>query len=126
MADPTVITVQDILAPFVAPGANDADFTFTALTASDGDAWTCNGRDILLVMNPEAGAKWITIISTDDEFGRAEEITQYSLGAGEWAAFGVGLTNSKGWKDTAGKIKVIPEDATVDAAVLRLPPGFGR
>lgn len=126
MADPTVIVVQDILAPFAEVGVNDADFTFTALTASDGDAWVCTGRDILLVYNPEAGAKTLTIVSTDDEFGRAESITDYSLGAGEWAAFGVGLTNTKGWKDTAGKIKVIPEDATVDAAVLRLPAGFGR
>ena len=126
MADPTVITPVDILGPFDAITALDAEFVFTALTVTDGDSWICNGRDILLVYNPSGADLWITITSVDDEFGRGEDITTYDITTLKWAAFGVGLTNSKGWKDTAGKIKVTPESADLDAVVLRLPTGFGR
>ncbi len=125
MAAPTAITVQSVLAPFAAVGAGAADFTFAAGTITDGDTFVCTGRELLLVTNTEASdAKTVTIVSVDDEKGRAENITSYSLAAGDFAVFGVGLTNSKGWKSTAGTIRITVEAATVKVAVLRLPAGY--
>jgi hypothetical protein len=125
MAPPTVITVQEVKAPFAAITAGTADFTFAAGTLTDGDTFACTGRELLLVTNTEAAdAKTITITSVDDEKGRAEDITSYSLAAGDFAVFGVGLTNSKGWKSTAGTIRITVSAATVKVAVLRLPAGY--
>lgn len=125
MADPTAITVQTIKGPFEAITAGGADFTFAAGTITDGDTFVCTGREILIVTNTEvADAKTVTITSVDDEKGRSEDITAYSLAAGDFAVFGVGLTNSKGWKSTAGKVRITVSAATVKVAVLRLPAGF--
>jgi hypothetical protein len=111
--------------PWTAITAGSADFTFAAGTPSDGDTFVCTGREILLVRNTEvADAKTVTIVSVDDETNRAENITNYSLAAGDFAVFGVGLTNAKGWKSTAGTIRITVEAATVQVAVLRLPAGY--
>lgn len=124
MADPTVITVQTIKGPFEAIAANGADYTMAAGTVTDGDTFVCTGREILLCRNINVAAKTITITSIADETNRTEDITTYSIGASEYAVFGVGLTNSKGWKSTAGTIRITVEHADVLVAVLRLPAGF--
>jgi hypothetical protein len=124
MADPTDITVQTILEPFEAVTAGDADITFAACTETDGDVFVCTGREILLFSNTNVGAQTVTITSVDDEKGRSENITDYSLAAEDYAAFGVGLTNSKGWKSSAGEIRITASSEDVLVAVLRLPAGF--
>lgn len=124
MADPTVITVQTIKGPFEAIVANGADYTMAAGTVTDGDTFVCTGREILLCRNINVAAKTITITSIADETNRTEDIATYSIGAGEYAVFGVGLTNAKGWKSTAGTIRITVEHADVLVAVLRLPAGF--
>lgn len=124
MADPTVITVQTIKGPFEAIAANGADYTMAAGTVTDGDTFVCTGREILLCRNINVAAKTITITSIADETNRTEDITTYSIGASEYAVFGVGLTNAKGWKATAGTIRITVEHADVLVAVLRLPAGF--
>lgn len=124
MADPTVIAIQTILAPFAAVGAGAADFVFVAGTVTDGDTYACTGRELLLAFNTGAGARTITIVSVDDETNRAESITAYSLAAGDYAVFGQGLTNSKGWQSSAKTIRITVSHAEVTVAVLRLPAGF--
>jgi hypothetical protein len=125
MAAPTAITVQQVKGPFEAITAGGADFTFAAGTITDGDTFVCTGRELLLVTNTEVtDPKTITITSVDDEKGRSEDIATYSLAAGDFAVFGVGLTNSKGWKSTAGTIRITVSAATVKVAVLRLPAGY--
>ena len=120
----TVITVQQLLSPFpVTPlTANSADIVFTALTVTEGDEFTCTGREVILIKNG-TGTNTLTISSADDEKGRAEDITSYSLADGDFAMFSQGLTNSQGWK-TAGKIKLTPSSAEITCAVLRLPTGY--
>ena len=124
MADPTVIVPQNVLSPWAAYGAGTADITFAAGTPSDGDTFVCTGRELLIVNNTDVAAKTITVVATDDETNRAESITTYSLAAGDFAAFGVGLTNSKGWKSSTGTIRITVEDADIKVAVLRLPAGY--
>ena len=117
----TAITVQTIKGPFEAIAAGGADFTLAAGDVANGNKFQCTGREILIVENGGASPYTVTITSVDDEKGRAENITSYSLAAGDFAVFGVGLTNSQGWKQTDGTILVNVENAAVLVAVLRLP-----
>ncbi len=131
MADPTAITVQALKAPFDAVVANDRDITFTALTLTWGEAFTCTGREVILVKNG-TGTNTVQFIASDDEKNRglATEDLTYSLAASDFAVFGFGLTNERGWKGASspivGKIKMIPSSVQVTCAVVRLPAGYGR
>lgn len=120
----TAIVVQQLLSPFPATPltANSADLAFTALTVTEGDEFICTGREVILIANG-TGTNTLTITSADDEKGRAEDIT-YSLDENDHAAFGVGLTNSQGWKNSSGKIKLTPSSAEIKCAVVRLPAGY--
>ena len=118
-----VLTVQNISAPFATISAGGADFTFAA-GSTDGDTFACTGREILVAFNSGAAPYTITITSVADEKNRTGDVTAYSLAAGDYAVFGVGLTNAKGWKSTAGTIAVDVEHADVKWAVLRLPAGY--
>lgn len=123
MADPTVITVQTVKGPFDTIAANGADFTFAAGTITDGDVFTCTGRELLLFYNT-SGTNTVTITATDNDKGRSEDITSYSLGAGEFAVFGVGLTQKKGWMNSSKQIRLTVSSANITVAVLRLPAGY--
>jgi hypothetical protein len=122
----TVITPQTILGPFDtnSGSAGYHDFTLAASTAATTDAWTCTGKDILILFNSGSIAYTATITSQADEKNRTEDITDYSLAAGDYAAFGCGLTNGKGWMDSSKKITITTSNILIKVAVLRLPPGY--
>ena len=124
MAAPTAITVQQMKSPFDAVVATGFDFTFAASTLTDGDTFVCTGREILLVQNTTAGALTITVTSVVDDKGRTGDITTYSVGANGFSVIPVGLTNSSGWKSSAGTIRITCSAVTLKVAVLRLPAGF--
>lgn len=118
------IAPQTTKGPFEAITAGIADFLWTAGNVA-GDTFICTGREILLFWNPAGGSTYtVTITSVDDEKGRSEDITAYSMAAGDFAHFGVGLTNSNGWKNTSGLVTVTVSNAAVLVAILRLPAGF--
>jgi len=118
----TAITVQSVTAPFAAVTAGSADFTLAAGDVANGNSFVCTGKELLICYNSDgANPYYITISSVDDRHGRSEDITEYSLAAGDYAVFGVGLTNSKGWKQSSGVINIAVENAAVEVAVLRLP-----
>ncbi len=119
------VTPVTVIAPFAAVAAGAADFTFQAANATDKEYFVCTGRELLIAYNSDgASAYTVTITSVDDEKGRSEDITTYSLAAGDYAVFGVGLTNAKGWKQTSGQIYIEASNAAVKFAVLRLPAGY--
>jgi hypothetical protein len=122
----TAITPQTILGPFAATNgeAGVHDFTWADSSSSATDTLLCTGNDILMAYNSGSVAGTVTITSVADEKNRLDTISAYSMAAGDYAAFGVGLTNSKGWKDSAGKITVTTSAAEVKVAVLRLPAGY--
>lgn len=120
----TAITNQPILNPWAAYSAGTADFVWTAGTTTPGVDFTSTGREIVLVNNTNVGTQTVTITAVDDETGRAESITTYSLAAGDFAAFGVSLTNSKGWQNTSKGIRILTSHAEVKIAVLTLPAGY--
>jgi hypothetical protein len=119
------ITIQTIKAPFAAITAGSADVTWTA-GSTDGDTIACNGRDILLVYNSSADTVYTcTVTSVANAKGRTGDIASYSLAAGDFAAFGVGLTLSPGWRNSStGLIALDVENAAVKWMVLRLPTGY--
>jgi len=121
----TAIVVQQLLSPFPATPltASSADIVFTALTVTEGDVFTCTGREVILIKNG-TGTNTLTISSADDEKGRAEDVTSYSIAAGLLACFSQGLTNSQGWKNSSGQIKLTPSSAELTCAVVRLPAGY--
>jgi hypothetical protein len=123
MAAPTVLTIQNILGPFATYSANAADYTYAAGTITDGDTFVCTGREILLVKNG-TGTNTITITSIANEKGRTGDITTYSLSTGEFAAFGVGLTNRAGWKSASATVRITVSSVEVTVAVLKLPAGY--
>jgi len=123
----TTLTVQEIESPFDVPAAGVADFTWTAGDVANGNDFACTGRELILVQNTDGATPYyVTISSVVDEKGRTEDIDEYSLAAGDFARFSVGLTNSKGWQQSDGKINIDVENAAVEIAVLRLPAGVGR
>lgn len=118
----TALTVQSIKGAFDAIAANGADFTLAAADVANGNKFTCTGREILIAQNTDGVNPYtVTITSVADEKNRTGSISAYSLAAGEFAVFGVGLTNSKGWQQTDGTILVSGENVAVKFAVLRLP-----
>jgi hypothetical protein len=118
----TAITVQDINGPFDDIDAGGADFTWTAADVANGNSFACTGKELLLVRNTdESTAYYVTIDSVEDEKNREGDISQYSLAAGDFAVFGVGLTTAVGWRQSTNVINITGENAAVEFAVLRLP-----
>jgi hypothetical protein len=122
----TAITPQTILGPFASTNGDAGvhDFTWADSTAAATDTLLCNGNDVLMAYNSGSVAGTVTITSVADEKNRLDTITAYSMAAGDYAVFGVGLTNSKGWMDSAKKITVTTSAVEVKVAVLRLPAGY--
>ncbi|HYI67132.1 MAG TPA: hypothetical protein VEW95_09430 [Candidatus Limnocylindrales bacterium] len=107
--------------PTLPLAANDADVTFTAAGAAfaDGASFPMTGRELLLVRNPSGGALTVTINSVSDSRKRTGDITAYSIGAGEVAAFWPNRT--EGWRQTTGLLHFAASAAELEFAVIRLP-----
>jgi len=119
------LTAQTMLAPFASTSGSPGyhDFTFSA-SSSSGNDWLTTGRDALLAYNSGSAGGTITVTSYADEKNRTSDISVYALAAGDFASFGVGLTNSKGWQDAAKLIHLATSGDDVKLAVLRLPDGY--
>lgn len=116
----TALTPQTIVGKY--PGtvsAGDADITFAAGDASNGNSFTLTGQEIIIARNDDAAAQTITIDSVPDPQNRTGDITSYSIGASEYAAFGPfpGL----GWKQSDGTLHIDVGSANIKLAILRLP-----
>jgi len=117
----TVITPQSIVGPFAAVTAGSNDITFAAGDATDGNSLAITGNELLIAFNDGTAAYTITIDSVDDEKGRQEDITAYSLAVGDYASFGCGLTTSKGWIQAGGVLNIDVSNVGVKLAGLKLP-----
>lgn len=120
----SALTVQEVKAPFAAIGAGEADFTLAAGN-TDGNYFTCTGREIIIIYNPAGGSTYtVTVTSVADEKGRSGNLTSYSMAAGDYVVLPMALTNAQGWKDTSGRVNITVNNAAVLVAVLRLPAGY--
>jgi len=101
------------------PAADSLDIVFTGpATASDGIGFAATGREILLVRNIHATlAQTVTFTSVADPQGRTQDVTAYSIGAGEFAAFN--FSQMVGWVQSTGQIFAVGSTTDIKFAVLR-------
>lgn len=110
----TLVPTQPIVGPYpsLPVGAASLDLVFTAVDAVNGNYFVANGvvadlpsgsigGDILLVLNPTAGALTITFASQPLN-GRSGDITAYSVGAGVLSAFK--YSKLVGWADANSNV----------------------
>lgn len=116
----TALTPTDVVGPYEGtPSADDLDFAFTAGDAVNGNEFPSTGREVIVAQNVGAGAADFTISSVADGFGRTQDISAYSLAAGEFAA--IGPMDVRGWRQTDGNIYLDVSAADIEFAILRLP-----
>lgn len=115
----TAITAQTPKGPY--PGtvsANDLDITWTAGDAVNGNSVVLSGPMLLLFRNDNVGAQTFTVSSTQDPYKRTGDVSAYSLGASEYAAF---LVKPEGWIQSDGRLYIDVGSADIKIAVLKLP-----
>src|SRR5689334_19627624 len=90
--------------------ANAADLPMTAADATNKEQFVLDGKHIIIAHNTGAGARTVTLTSVADAGNaRTGDITAYSIGAGEYAAFGP--FDRQGWMQTAGYMYIEAEHA---------------
>lgn len=104
--------------------ANAADFLWTAAsgTGANGNQTLYTGREIILAKNASADtARTVTLTSAPDASGRSGDVTAYSLGFGEYAAFDPRSMPVGDWKqDADGMLYFEGSTSDIKFAVLRV------
>jgi hypothetical protein len=105
--------------PVLPVAANSLDFTWTAADPVNLNAVTfgATNRLLVLVNNTSPSAQTFTISSVRDQFNRTGDITNYSLGSGEFAVFEV---QRPGWFQSDGNLYLSANSNTVRFAVFTL------
>lgn len=104
----------------VAPVAGGNTVIWTAADPVWGSSFSCTGKEILLAQNTHATlAQTVTIKGATDVWGRAADITAYSIAVGGIAYFGP--FPPEAFRKSDGKVWVIGSDVTVKFAVIRIP-----
>lgn len=98
--------------------ANAADLTMTAADASNKQQVAHSGKILVIARNSGAVARTVTITSTVDYKGRTGDVSAYSIGAGEYAAFGP--FDLDGWVETDWKLYFEANNAEVFLGVVDL------
>ncbi len=95
-----------------------ADIAFLAADVANMEQFVTTGKEFILARNVGGGPFLITVSSTNDPFNRTGDITDYSLGAGEFAIFGP--FDRTGWKQ-AGSAFIFFEanNVAIEFAVIR-------
>lgn len=92
----------------------------TAADATNKEQFVASDKDIVVAHNTGAGARTVTVTSVADAGNsRTGDIAAYSIGAGEYAAFGP--FNRQGWMQTNGYIYIEAEHAEVKFGAIKLP-----
>jgi len=113
------LTALAALGAYGTYGANAADLAMTAANTSDKNEVVATNNDLIIAHNTGASAYTITINSVaDPSYGRTGDITAFSLGAGEYAAFGP--FKNAGWKQADGKLYFEANNAAVKFGIVAL------
>lgn len=105
----------------VAPGGYAGTGIILTQEAADtvnSNKFPATGNDIIVASNTDVGAQTVTITSVDDKYGRQENITAYSIPAGEIHIFGP--FSYHGWQQSDGAIYLEASDATVKFSIIQL------
>lgn len=111
------------LTPVSAPGSYAAAgtvFTWTAADATNGNAFTLTGKQLVLAYNSDtAAAHSVTVTSVADEYGRTGNITADSIAIGAYKMYGP--FKLPGWLQTDGNLYISADDALILFAVITIP-----
>lgn len=107
-------------ATVTAVAANELDIAFEAADSANGNYWTPTDKDILIVHNPSGGALTFTLDAAPDGYGRDGAITDYSVGAGEFALI-PGLVKTAAFQQSDGTVHINASSDDLDFLVLSLP-----
>lgn len=117
----TAVAPQTVAGPYVAEGGTDmTTVTFTAGDNTNANTVTMPGRRILiLVRNTSGGAAGtVTISSSDDPYGRTDEITAFSVADG---AFAARIFEPPGWEQTLGGKNILITPSATTMEILAIP-----
>ena len=95
------------------------DLQETAADVANGNYFVSTGREIFICRNSAVGAETFTVDSVVDDMQRDGDITTYSVGIGEIAAFGP--VEIAGWRQADGNVYIDGTDVGLLYTVLRLP-----
>ncbi len=116
----TTLTRHSMLNRFGYPGRV---LNFEAADTTNKNRFKASGRDLVLALNTGASARTVTISSARDPFGRTEDVSAYSVGAGELACFGP--FPLEGWEQQSGEnigyIELEASHTDIQFAVVMLP-----
>jgi hypothetical protein len=98
--------------------ANAADLTMTAADAANYEEVAFTGSEIIIAHNTGGSAQLVTVTSIEDSHGRSDDITEYSVGAGEYAVFGP--FDMDGWRQTGGKLYFQADSSDVKFGVVKI------
>jgi hypothetical protein len=105
---------------FATPVASAHTLAWAAADPTWGNAFTCTGKEVLIVLNSHATlAQTVTVKGAPDSYGRTADVTSYSMPAGAVAYFGPFPADA--FRRTDGRVWIIGSDATVKFAVIRVP-----
>lgn len=104
--------------PALPVSVNSLDFVFTAADAVNKEQFVPGANTLLIVKNAHATlAKTFTLTSKADAKNRTGDVTTYSLGVGEYAAF---LFKKDGWMQSDGRIYMEAESNDIRYAVIEI------
>jgi hypothetical protein len=99
--------------------ADAADLTFLAADVANMEQTALTGKEMIVARNVGGGPFLITVTSVNDPFNRTGNVTDYSLGAGEFAIFGP--FDRTGWRQVDGNLYFEANNVAIEFAVVRLP-----
>ena len=99
-------------------GAGEADMTMTAADTSNKNSAKLTSKVLLIAHNTGGSAYTVTVTSVSDKYGRTGHISAYSLGAGEYAAFGP--FQPHGWLQSDGMLYFEASNASVKFGLVKL------
>jgi len=115
------MTAVTPLGPYITgqPAANALDLTFTAADATNKQQVAFNGPKLILARNGHATTAYtVTLTSKADNRGRSQDVTTYSLEAGDVMAFKI--DSAEGWQQTDGYLYFEASNASVLFCVVNL------
>jgi len=104
--------------PTLPVAADSLDVTFLAADTVNFEQFIPSGDDLLLAWNSHASINYtITLTSAPDDKGRSGDVTTYTIGFGEIAAF---RFRKAGWEQSDNRVYFQASNAAVKFAVIQL------
>lgn len=105
--------------PTLQPAADALDVVMTACDVANGNQFLLDGPCILLAQNTDgAAARTFTLTSIADPQNRTGDVTAYSVGIGEIAAFKIDQV--AGWRQADGYLYLSGSNAALKFGIIRL------